>query len=465
MKKIIFIILALMSLISRPCFAGVTANTIWEFQTGGDDTFGGGFDVTIANHGTDYSTTTSAHATLTTLSVVGASTSDIVVSPTDYTVAAGDVGNVIFVTGGSATAGFYQIVTATTGAGQKWTMDRSVGTAAQTTPGKMGGCRKLISSNSLAAALVAGNIVYIKNGSYAPAAWSSQTTGTGAAAIQILGYNSTRGDNPTGSSRPTLTMTSTNVFTSGGSTLVKNIIFSGAGTSVVTQGTNSTMENCKVTSTNATSSSVAVTAGNRSKIINSEIIAASCIGASSNNANVIYGSYIHGCTVGVRHSASSAALSISNTIISASTTAIQFAGSITDLYLYNSTLFGAETPAGTGIDGNTATAPSKCVFINNIIYGFTTGVNWNASDSTNWWDYNDFFNNTTARTNVTAGSHDLAVDPQFTSTSTGDFSIGTNLKGAGFPGAFPASTSTGYNDVGAVQRQESSGNNLLGVIQ
>ena len=37
-----------------------------------------------------------------------------------------------------------------------------------------------------------------------------------------------------------------------------------------------------------------------------------------------------------------------------------------------------------------------------------------------------------------------------------NYSVGTNLKAAGFPGAFPGSDTTGYLDIGAVQRQESS---------
>lgn len=38
-----------------------------------------------------------------------------------------------------------------------------------------------------------------------------------------------------------------------------------------------------------------------------------------------------------------------------------------------------------------------------------------------------------------------------------DFSIGTNLKAKGFPGAFPAGLTTSYLDIGAAQRQEAGG--------
>ncbi len=55
------------------------------------------------------------------------------------------------------------------------------------------------------------------------------------------------------------------------------------------------------------------------------------------------------------------------------------------------------------------------------------------------FDYNDFYGNTSgARSNLVAGAHDLALDPQFTNASGGDFTIGTNLAAQGFPGTFPS---------------------------
>ena len=47
-----------------------------------------------------------------------------------------------------------------------------------------------------------------------------------------------------------------------------------------------------------------------------------------------------------------------------------------------------------------------------------------------------------------------------------DFTIGTNLKAKGFPGVFNGGHTTGYLDIGAVQRVEPSGttNDVLGVL-
>lgn len=430
----------------------VNATTVWEFQSGGADTNGGGFDAGIAG-GVDYSTSTTAQATLTTASVVGATTTDIMVFATDYTVATTDVGNVMYLTGGSATTGFYQIQSVVTGAGQYWRMDRAVGTAGQTCPGKMGGCRKLVSSNSFPAALVAGNKVYVKNGSYTIAAYTGQTAGTTAAPIICEGYNSTRGDLPTGSSRPTLAVGSS-AFTIGTFTIFRNIIFTTSNASGISIGADSRLEYSKATSTNATSTNGAILAGaNRAFVYVCEAINASGRGIIlSGSGSFAYGSTAHGCDTGIVHSAASS--TTLNCISYSNTTAAFLINASTGGRVINNTFYGAETPAGIGISGTAGNG----FFLNNIIYGFVTGISFDANYPLNFFNYNNLFNNTTARSNATAGTNDIALDPQFVAAGTGNFAVGTNMKAAGFPGTFGAdiSTTIGYTDIGAVQRQESS---------
>ena len=104
-----------------------TIGVVFEVQSGGSDSNGGGF-VTGAS-GVDRSQATTAHATLTAASVVNATTTIIDVDSGDYTCSADDVGNFLQITGGTATAGFYEIKSRSA---QQWTLDRSAGTAAQT---------------------------------------------------------------------------------------------------------------------------------------------------------------------------------------------------------------------------------------------------------------------------------------------------------------------------------------------
>lgn len=66
--------------------------------------------------------------------------------------------------------------------------------------------------------------------------------------------------------------------------------------------------------------------------------------------------------------------------------------------------------------------------------------------------------------NYTAGANDITTDPSFTNAAAGDFSLGSGspCKATGFPGAFIGGLSTGYMDMGIVQRQEAAaGGGLL----
>ncbi|MDI6732310.1 MAG: right-handed parallel beta-helix repeat-containing protein [Planctomycetota bacterium] len=72
---------------------------------------------------------------------------------------------------------------------------------------------------------------------------------------------------------------------------------------------------------------------------------------------------------------------------------------------------------------------------------------------------------TTVTTDLDAGEN-TAANIVYQVTTGRNFAIGTNLKAEGFPGAFQAALSTGYKDIGAVQRQEPAGaNDIFGIIQ
>lgn len=172
----------------------ISANTVFEVRTGGSDNNGGGF-VTGAS-GTDYSLQNAAQATLTTASDVHTTTTQINVDAGDYTVVANDVGNLLQITGGTATAGVYEITAADTG-NNRWTLDRSAGTAGQTVAGAMGGA--FASPGKAAASMTVDlNRTWVRAGTY------TITTSTPGAAGPVLmtnnidcfmeGYSSTRGD-------------------------------------------------------------------------------------------------------------------------------------------------------------------------------------------------------------------------------------------------------------------------------
>lgn len=121
---------------------------------------------------------------------------------------------------------------------------------------------------------------------------------------------------------------------------------------------------------------------------------------------------------------------------------------------------------GDGIDVATTTSIAGIIagnqFTNNGGYGVRVGT----ADRTGGLvipDFNNYFGNTSgARLNFPTGANDQALDPQYTSAGTDDYSIGTNTKEKGYPklnrniGA-GQSTTKSFKDIGASQRQESAG--------
>src|SRR5204863_5745937 len=67
----------------------------------------------------------------------------------------------------------------------------------------------------------------------------------------------------------------------------------------------------------------------------------------------------------------------------------------------------------------------------------------------------------TLNLDINPGTNTTA-DKTYQITLGHNFAIGANLRALGFPGAFQASLTTGYADIGAVQRQE-KGHGLIGV--
>jgi parallel beta-helix repeat protein len=104
--------------------------------------------------------------------------------------------------------------------------------------------------------------------------------------------------------------------------------------------------------------------------------------------------------------------------------------------------------------GISATDSKKAIIFGNIINSCTTGLSWTTEQKSNYFDYNDYYNNTSNMVNVSTGTNSIFLDPTFTDAPNGNFTVGTNMKAKGFPGAFPGGLSTGYLDIGAVQRIE-----------
>lgn len=184
-------------LTAAQCLAAIPATSVFEVQTGGNDLNGGAFD--SAEGGIDRSDTeTSPHVTIdgaTITAVVHTSTEQLTI--TGYTVDDGDdSGNFVRISGGTANAGLYKIESADE-PNNRWILDRSAGTAAQTATGRMGGCLAT-PGRAAADATVSGNKIWVKTGTYTITTTTPGTAGPVlfASAIDVImeGYSSTRGD-------------------------------------------------------------------------------------------------------------------------------------------------------------------------------------------------------------------------------------------------------------------------------
>jgi hypothetical protein len=170
----------------------LSPTVVWEVRTTGSDGNGGGFDSAAA--GTDRSQQDAAHVTIDgaviTATVNAGDTT--ILDITGYTPSAADIGNLVNVTGGTATAGVYQIISFP-GAGQ-WGMDRSVGAAGASATGAMGGANA--TPGWVSGKHVDQNLVWIKSGTYL------LTSSSPSVANGLLrptrgkweGYETTRGD-------------------------------------------------------------------------------------------------------------------------------------------------------------------------------------------------------------------------------------------------------------------------------
>ena len=435
----------------------IPATQVWEVRpTNGTANAGGGFDPSVASPGTDYSQQDAVQIAYTDL-VIGGTTTRLTSAGNAFTSA--HVGNTIAITGGTGfTTGLYSVRSVS---GSAATMDRSVGTGGSTGgTGNLGGARSgfTVGTTTLQASLVAGNKTWVKNEAWNEAV-SFTVAGSTTQPMVIEGYNTSRGDVPTGSSRPVNNRASAagdGITLTVGNYRFYNIMVTAAGDAGVSTSSSIMMVNCRLYGN--TGEGFEPTSGGGHTFINCEFDTNGTQGVGGTQfLGTLLGCYSHDNTGGGTTAPNSQATYLFCIFEANSAYNVSEGGGT--LQMLNCTVNGAVGATADGViytNNGTQTYLYNNIFSNNGRYG----VNGNDVDGSQS-NYNDFFGNTTAaRNNFVTGPNDLALDPTFTNAGAGDFSIGTNLKAAGFPGTFPAGLSTGYLDIGAVQRQESGGGGL-----
>lgn len=393
----------------------ISANTVWEIRSTAtaSNANGGGF-VTGAS-GVDYSQQDAAQFNLTGVTSAGAGAIALTASA-----ATTMVGNIVHVVSGTNfTTGWYEIISVV--AGVSITCDRNLTTGAGAAGVlNIGGAMSLNSTldDALLESAEPGNIWYIKNGSYS----TGQTValakaGTAASSIILEGYNSTRGDLPTGTTRPTIACAANN-FTFGAYYKIRNIIFTSTTATGIVLGNRNTITNCKFINLSTTTTRIALSLAAHSQIIGNELVSYRGTALSQGNlACVIFGNYIHDSNIGFSSSATTQYHNISyNLFVGHITAAVQFTGvDVIGASIIGNTIYGTQAKRGIGI--SLATGCEAFNAMNNIFYGLATGVSHADVQTVGYDNYNDYNNNTADVTNWVKGAQDSTLNPTFGSVS------------------------------------------------
>lgn len=376
----------------------------------------------------DYSQQNAGQISITDAVSVGSSTTMTSVSALFTPVM---VGNLFHLnnagTGGFGTVGWYEIISYNSTSSVVTDRTTNSGTAMALGQGIVGGALSLGSSDDAVFELAISSATsasryFIKGGSAITytvgGTVSIAAAGNAAWPIIVEAYAALRGDRPTGATRPTLNLGATQL--SWGSNWDKySLISTGTAATVESGGTNGKSIDCKCFNSSTTAARAAYGPTSTYTFLRCEAISERGIGISCATQTVIIDAcYVHDSDVGIALSTGS--FFITDCIVSNNaTTAISVTGAnVGAKIILNNTLYGAENIRGTGL--LLASGTTNLRFINNIVYGFTTGVSHADTQTVCYDDYNDYFNNTADVSSAAQwqkGPHDIAVNPSFTNVA------------------------------------------------
>lgn len=449
----------------------LSSATVWECRTTGNDLNGGGFRAGAS--GTDYSQQDSPILILTDCNASGTTNLNSVAG--GFTTAM--IGNLIQLSGGTLTAGLYEIKAVTNA--QNITLDRTCGTGSGTT-GRVGGA--LASLSKLSTVFVGSNKAFVQGGLYATSATitfsTSVTPSNSVPPSRIVGYSATRGDNglfnlqlQSGTAVTVLNFTGSGWIVEGASIDCNSQVSS---TGISLANPYSDCRRCRVA--NFTSTGISAIAGD-SAISDCEVTGGNtgAVAISSSSANVkILRNYIHD-NLGVGIAATSDGVVAWNVVANNS-------GSTSDgIRIGYATVAMFNTVHNNGrhgiskIDNSLINGQVR----NNILslnggYGYNGGAG-SGLPADPRYDGNAYYNNALgARTNCDDLSGINGINPYinvldviltsnpFTNPASGDWSLnnlsggGSSCRAAGTPGLLMGSTRAGFVDFGALQHQDSA---------
>jgi len=419
----------------------LAATGVWEIRANGSALNGGYFDQSLAGAGTDYSQQNAAQLSLTDVASDVAGTT-LTSATGGFTAAM--VGNALWNTGaGTSTDGFYVVTTFISS--NSVTIDRTIGSSKSGLSIKVGGAQTL--NATMAAASVKGNQTHIKADATHTLADNVTLTSDINTGSTVTGYSVSRGDSPTGTSRPLIACGAYTFYLTY-SCHAYHLRLTGSGSSIVWMRDAAMAENCSATASGGTP-----TGFRNQTIYNLGVSAFRCQAVSCTTGfwfegvpTLAVGCVTTACGTGfLAYNGMSCVSCIART----GTTGFSFGGSGVAV---NCTCYGCTT-------GVSQANAQYAALVDCVLDTCTTG---DYSDSSAVGRKavrrsNNFNANGTPRTNVAVGYGDTAVDPGFAAPASGNFYPGAALRATGFPGDFGDGINVGYLDQGAVQRSEIGG--------
>ncbi len=255
--------------------------------------------------------------------------------------------------------------------------------------------------------------------------------------------------------------------------LIQNLVIQQDGASgnlVQTPGAGWTYYNVKFTHSGG-GSGIGINTAGVCKVINCEFngIGGDCIATSQGIS--VTGTYFHDSTAnGVTCSAAGPPCTFAGNVFDTLTSSgINLSGASSS-QAHVTTIYG-NTFYNNGVAGLTvADADTVVILLNNVFQNDGTHANvvWTAgtAELVGWHGYNDFYaSGGTNLTGLTPNSTEVTTNPLMINPASANFAI-TNTSPAaatGFPGVPLGSSSTGYKDMGAIQRQAgASGGFIIG---
>lgn len=430
----------------------ISADMVWEVRANGVVDNGGGF--VAGASGTDFSQQDSAQITRTDIVIDATNDDEVTSAGTPFTTA--EVGNILNITDGT---GFFAParfeITAVDG-GNKATLDRAAGNTGSTGgEATMGGAGNVADDGILgnSSDIDPGNTVYIKaDGTYTLTADIGAFDGSENLPILVIGYNTTRGDNPVKADMPVFACGIREINT-GDNTTWEYVNAGGTSTEIFDTGSNSKLYNCVATNTSGTSSRNAIEGqsnGSFSAIMcEAECTNGRAIELPGSNRGSMYGNYLHDSVAGIFYTGTSNGVTFSNNIIDTCTTGIELTStSGSGIGIFSNTIYNCTK----GIDA----IDPHIVILNNIIDSCTTGIEFtNRTDAL--IDWNNFSNNTADVSVAVLGANTTSASPGFADAANGDFAPGAGVKATSSLGVFPGGLTTGFLDQGAVQHEDTGG--------